>query len=164
MQDGGGALMNQAIHSVDLLLWLMGDVSSVSGAQTATLAHERVEVEDVAVASVRFANGALGCVEASTATFPGSLKRVEVSGARGSVVLEEENVAAWAFQSELPVRWSMECVGPWLVRWSMVGALVHGWCVGPWLVRWSMVGALVHGVRWSMVGALVHGVRWWSCS
>src|SRR5207244_11972362 len=57
--DGGGALMNQAIHSVDLLLWMMGDATHVSGF-TATLAHERIEVEDTAVAVIRFASGALG--------------------------------------------------------------------------------------------------------
>ena len=62
--DGGGALMNQAIHSVDLLTWLMGPVVEVT-AHTATLAHERIEVEDVAVATLKFANGALGVIEAT---------------------------------------------------------------------------------------------------
>src|SRR6266478_6819812 len=56
--DGGGALMNQAIHNVDLLLWMMGPATHVTGF-TATLAHERIEVEDTAVACLRFANGAL---------------------------------------------------------------------------------------------------------
>ena len=59
--DGGGALMNQAIHTVDLLSWLMGPVTEVQ-AFTATLAHERIEVEDVAVATLRFASGALGVI------------------------------------------------------------------------------------------------------
>ena len=59
--DGGGALMNQAIHSVDLLTWLMGPVSEIS-AFTGTLAHERIEVEDVAVATVKFENGAVGVI------------------------------------------------------------------------------------------------------
>ncbi len=63
--DGGGALMNQAIHNVDLLYWLMGDVESIV-ALTATLAHSRIEVEDTAVASLRFKNGALGTIEAAT--------------------------------------------------------------------------------------------------
>ena len=62
--DGGGALMNQAIHSVDLLTWLMGPVVEIQ-AHTATLAHERIEVEDAAVATLRFANGALGVLEAT---------------------------------------------------------------------------------------------------
>src|SRR5580693_5858289 len=72
--DGGGALMNQAIHNVDLLTWLMGDVVSVT-ALTATLAHERIEVEDTAVASLRFQNGALGVIEAATSAYFGVLKR-----------------------------------------------------------------------------------------
>lgn len=112
--DGGGALMNQAIHSVDMLLYLMGDVALVAGAQKATRAHERVEVEDVVVASLRFKNGALGCIEASTAAFPGASKRVEVNGSAGSVVIEEENVSAWAFAEEQPkdaqIRGSLKAV------------------------------------------------------
>src|SRR5437762_3574542 len=75
--DGGGALMNQAIHNVDLLQWLMGDVESVH-AMTATLAHERIEVEDTAVAVLRFRNGALGVIEAATSAYPGLLKRTEI--------------------------------------------------------------------------------------
>jgi predicted dehydrogenase len=94
--DGGGALMNQAIHSVDLLTWLMGPVAEVQ-AQTATLAHERIAVEDTAVATLRFANGALGVIEASTAAFPGYLKRIEINGSEGSAMLEEEDLKHWDF-------------------------------------------------------------------
>ena len=99
--DGGGALMNQAIHSVDLLSWLMGPVAEIS-ASTATLAHQRIEVEDVAVASLRFASGALGVIEASTAAWPGWLKRIEINGDQGSAVLEEEDLKSWQFASETP--------------------------------------------------------------
>jgi predicted dehydrogenase len=94
--DGGGALMNQAIHSVDLLTWLMGPVVEIQ-ANTATLAHERIEVEDVAVATLRFANGALGVLEATTAAYPGYLKRIEIHGSDGSAVLEEEDLKTWDF-------------------------------------------------------------------
>ncbi len=94
--DGGGALMNQAIHSVDLLTWLMGPVVEIR-AQTATLAHERIAVEDTAVATLRFANGALGVVEATTAAYPGYLKRIEVHGSEGSAVMEEEDLVKWDF-------------------------------------------------------------------
>ncbi|WP_153558266.1 Gfo/Idh/MocA family protein [Roseimaritima sediminicola] len=94
--DGGGALMNQAIHTVDLLSWVMGPVAEIS-AFTSTLAHERIEVEDVAVANLRFANGALGVIEATTASYPGALKRIEVSGSKGSAVLEEEDIRDWDF-------------------------------------------------------------------
>jgi predicted dehydrogenase len=94
--DGGGALMNQAIHSVDLLTWLMGPVVEIN-AQIAMLAHKDIEVEDVAVATVRFENGALGVIEATTAAFPGALKRVEIHGNSGSAVLEEEDIKTWDF-------------------------------------------------------------------
>ncbi len=99
--DGGGALMNQAIHSVDLLTWLMGPVESIS-ANTATLAHKRIAVEDVATASLRFKNGALGVIEASTAAFPGYLKRIEIHGSEGSAVIEEEDITAWDFAKKKP--------------------------------------------------------------
>jgi len=75
--DGGGALMNQAIHSVDLLAWLMGPVVEVR-ARTGLLAHRRIAVEDVALATVEFASGALGVIEATTAAYPGYLKRIEL--------------------------------------------------------------------------------------
>jgi UDP-N-acetyl-2-amino-2-deoxyglucuronate dehydrogenase len=94
--DGGGALMNQAIHSIDLLLWLMGPAVEVT-AHTATLAHERIEVEDCAVATVKFASGALGIIEATTAAFPGELKRIEISGTQGTAVLREEDIITWKF-------------------------------------------------------------------
>jgi UDP-N-acetyl-2-amino-2-deoxyglucuronate dehydrogenase len=99
--DGGGALMNQAIHSVDLLLWLMGDVQQVM-AHTATLAHENIEVEDVATATLQFSNGALGVIQASTAVYPGMLKRIEIHGSRGSAVIEEEDLKLWSFADPTP--------------------------------------------------------------
>ncbi len=99
--DGGGALMNQAIHSVDLLLWLMGPAVEVMG-HTAMLAHERIEVEDVATATVRFANGALGVIEATTAGYPGSLKKIELTGSTGTAILEEEDIIKWEFAEADP--------------------------------------------------------------
>jgi len=97
--DGGGALMNQAIHSVDLLLWLMGDVEEITG-KMATMTHERIEVEDVAVATLRFKNGALGVIEATTTAYPGSLKRIEICGSGGMAILEEEDLKQWQFATE----------------------------------------------------------------
>jgi predicted dehydrogenase len=66
----------------------------------ATLAHERIEVEDVATASLRFANGALGVIEATTAAFPGSLKKIEIAGTHGTAILEEESIIRWTFAKE----------------------------------------------------------------
>lgn len=97
--DGGGALMNQAIHTVDLLLWLMGDIAEVT-ALTGLLAHERIEVEDAAVAALRFKSGALGLIEATTAAYPGQLKRIELSGTEGTAILEEESIKVWKFAKE----------------------------------------------------------------
>jgi len=94
--DGGGAYMNQAIHNVDLLYWFMGDVAEVSGI-TDTLAHERIEVEDTGVATVRFKNGALGVLEATTSAYPGLLKKTEIHGTTGTVIVEQDDVLLWEF-------------------------------------------------------------------
>ncbi|QDT63733.1 Gfo/Idh/MocA family protein [Calycomorphotria hydatis] len=94
--DGGGAYMNQAIHNVDLLYWFMGDVAEVT-AITDTLAHERIEVEDTGVAAVRFANGAIGTLEATTSAFPGLLRKTEIHGTEGSAVVEQEELLMWEF-------------------------------------------------------------------
>ncbi len=92
--DGGGALMNQAIHNVDLLLWMMGSPTHITGF-TATLAHERIEVEDTAVACLRFENGALGIIEATTSVHPGLPKTIAVHGDKGTVVIEQDDVLQW---------------------------------------------------------------------
>lgn len=97
--DGGGAYMNQAIHNVDLLYWLMGDIAEITGF-TGTLAHERIEVEDVGVAAVRFKNGALGVIEATTSAFPGLLKKTEIHGTQGSVIVEQDDVLLWQFEKD----------------------------------------------------------------
>ncbi len=115
--DGGGALMNQAIHSVDLLAWLMGPVEEVS-ALTGLIAHERIEVEDVAVAALRFKNGAFGTLEATTAAWPGYLKRIEIHGSEGSAVIEEEDIVKWDFKNAASVDDE--------IRASMAGRLSGG--------------------------------------
>lgn len=91
--DGGGALMNQAIHGVDLLLHLMGPVESLS-AYTGTLAR-RIEVEDTAVASLRFRNGALGTIVAATSVQPNNPFRCEILGDLGTVRIEGEAISVW---------------------------------------------------------------------
>jgi UDP-N-acetyl-2-amino-2-deoxyglucuronate dehydrogenase len=89
--DGGGALMNQGIHTVDLLVWFLGEPVEVF-AYTDLLAHERIEVEDTAVATVRFAGGALGVIHGTTAAYPGLSTRVQVHGTRGSAVIEKDKL------------------------------------------------------------------------
>ncbi len=98
--DGGGALMNQGVHYVDLLRWAMGPVSTVN-AKMGTLAHERIEVEDVAVAVLQFANGAVGTLMGTTDAFPGYTCKLEIVGTEGSVILEDGEIKAWNLKSAL---------------------------------------------------------------
>ena len=90
--DGGGALINQGIHTVDLLLWLLGDVRRVSAA-TRTAVHH-IAVEDTAVACLEFMSGALGTLEATTAAYPGFARRIEISGSAGTAVIEGDRVVS----------------------------------------------------------------------
>lgn len=99
--DGGGALMNQSIHAIDLLQWFMGPVTEITGS-CVRLAHERIEVEDTAVATVKFANGALGVIEGTTCAWPGYMKRIEIYGSEGSIILEEESLKAWDMKNPTP--------------------------------------------------------------
>ncbi len=89
--DGGGSLMNQGIHTVDLLLWLLGTPVDVI-ARTARLAHERVEVEDTVAAVLRFESGALATLHATTAARPGLTVRIQLMGDRGSTVLDNDRL------------------------------------------------------------------------
>lgn len=95
--DGGGALINQGIHTIDLLLWLLGDVVRVQ-ARTATLLH-KIEAEDTAVATLEFASGALGIFHATTAAFPGYPRRVEITGTEGTVILEHDRIISAKLRS-----------------------------------------------------------------
>jgi UDP-N-acetyl-2-amino-2-deoxyglucuronate dehydrogenase len=88
--DGGGAVMNQGIHTLDALLWLFGDVSRVS-ARFGTLLQD-IQVEDTAVATLEFANGALGTLEATTAAYPGYSRRLEMTGSNGTVIIEGDRI------------------------------------------------------------------------
>ena len=99
--DGGGALMNQGIHAIDLLQWLVGMPVEVK-ATTALLAHDRIAVEDTAVAALKYESGALGVIEGATSVFPGWSKRIEISGDRGSVILEDDHIKFWQFADESP--------------------------------------------------------------
>ena len=88
--DGGGALMNQSIHAIDLLLWLAGDWDEVS-ARCSNALHKNLEVEDTAMAWIKFASGATGVIQGSTACYPGELKRVELKGSStGSATLVDD--------------------------------------------------------------------------
>jgi len=99
--DGGGCLMNQGIHSIDLLLHLAGEpvrVAAFRGAQT----HQEIEVEDNLAAIVRFRSGAIGTIEASTSCAPGFPRRIEISGELGSIAIEGNSIVRWEFADPQP--------------------------------------------------------------
>lgn len=96
--DGGGAMMNQAIHMVDLLQYIMGPIESLQ-AYIATLGH-KIEAEDTATAIVKFKNKALGSIYGTTASFPGQPRRIEITGTHGTVILEDSNIKYWQFSEE----------------------------------------------------------------
>lgn len=98
--DGGGALMNQGIHTVDLLLWLFGDVKSVR-ARAAAVLH-KIPVEDTALALLEFSSGALGVLQATTAAYPGYPRRLEVTGAEGTVILEGDQLISADVRTSQP--------------------------------------------------------------
>lgn len=90
--DGGGALMNQGIHGIDVLRFIVGDIARING-KVRTQVHN-IEVEDTAVASVEFKNGAIGVIEGTTSVRPGYPRRIEIHCEKGSVLLEENTIVA----------------------------------------------------------------------
>jgi UDP-N-acetyl-2-amino-2-deoxyglucuronate dehydrogenase len=99
-EDGGGAVINQAIHGVDLLQWFAGMPEEVF-AWTTQRVH-KIESEDTAVATLKFGNGAFGTIEASTALWPGSARRIEICGEHGSAVMEDDDITRWDFRVPQP--------------------------------------------------------------
>ena len=96
--DGGGCLMNQAIHGLDLLLSLSPELKEVFSF-SALLDHERIDVEDTLTASLRFADGSLGGFEASTASWPGCSRRLELTGSDGTIIAEDDHLVEWKFRN-----------------------------------------------------------------
>jgi len=96
--DGGGALMNQGSHTIDLLQWMMGEVEVVCG-YVDTLVH-KIEVEDIGVAALRFKSGAQGIIEGSTAIYPGLDERLGIYGEDGAIEIEGNRVVTWEFRNE----------------------------------------------------------------
>ena len=90
--DGGGALINQGVHTLDLLLWLLSDVRRVYG-KTITALHS-IEAEDTVVATLEFCNGVIGTLEAATSVYPGYPRRLELTGSEGTIILEPDRIVA----------------------------------------------------------------------
>ncbi len=99
--DGGGALMNQAIHGVDLLQWFAGLPTEVFGQFTRRV-HTGIQADDTTVATLKFPDGALGTIEASTALWPGWSRRIELCGEHGSICLEDDYISRWDFAKAEP--------------------------------------------------------------
>ena len=98
--DGGGALINQGIHAVDLLQWFAGMPAEVS-AFSAALVHP-IEAEDTLVASLRFRHGGFGVIEAATSAWPGADLRIEINGERGAAALVNDRLVRWEFAESQP--------------------------------------------------------------
>lgn len=90
--DGGGALINQAVHTLDLMLWIFGEVISVQA--TCKTALHAIEAEDTLIALLEFANGALGLLQATTSVYPGYPRRLELTGSEGTVIIEQDRLLA----------------------------------------------------------------------
>lgn len=96
--DGGGALINQSIHYVDLLQYIMGPVAEIC-AYTVNRAHKDIEVEDIAVATLKFESGAVGLLEGNTAAYPGFTARLDIYGSEGSIIIENDQISEWQLKS-----------------------------------------------------------------
>lgn len=99
--DGGGALINQAIHTIDLLRWFMGPVSSVT-AMSGAFRYPEIECEDTLVGTLRYASGGLGVVVAATSVSPGFKRRIELSGRNGTIILDGDEISLWTPEGSSP--------------------------------------------------------------
>ncbi len=99
--DGGGALMNQSIHMIDMLCNLMPPIESIQ-AFMETRGHPQIEAEDTAVAALRFVDGALGIIYGTSASYPGQFRRFEITGTKGTVIYLEDSFTTWQFADERP--------------------------------------------------------------
>ncbi len=144
LAEDGGVLLNQAIHVVDLLCWLLGPVAEVS-ATTATLAHE-IEAEDTAVANLRFASGALGVVAASTAIRPGLPAELNLFFESGAVGVHDDKVVRWDVPEPAPAPPADAGAGSGATDPAAITALGH-------LRQWrDIVAALRDGREPSVTG------------
>jgi predicted dehydrogenase len=97
--EGGGALINQAIHQVDVLLWLMGPVAETFGCWQQGALH-KIESEDVISALLKYESGATGVIQASTAFWPGYVERIEINGTKGTAVISGDRLTTWDVEKD----------------------------------------------------------------
>jgi UDP-N-acetyl-2-amino-2-deoxyglucuronate dehydrogenase len=98
--DGGGALINQAVHTLDLMLWIFGEVKAVQAICTTAL--HAIEAEDTLIAMIEFANGALGVLQAATSVFPGYPRRLELTGSEGTLIIEHDRLLTADLKNPAP--------------------------------------------------------------
>jgi UDP-N-acetyl-2-amino-2-deoxyglucuronate dehydrogenase len=98
--DGGGALINQAVHTLDLMLWIFGEVKAVQA--TCKTALHAIEAEDTLNALLEFANGALGVLQAATSVFPGYPRRLELTGSEGTLIIEQDRLLTPGLKNPSP--------------------------------------------------------------
>jgi UDP-N-acetyl-2-amino-2-deoxyglucuronate dehydrogenase len=97
--EGGGALINQAIHQVDVLLWLMGGITEVFGYWQLAALH-KIESEDVVAAVLKYSSGATGVIQASTACWPGYTERLEIHGTKGTAIISGDKLTTWNVEND----------------------------------------------------------------
>src|SRR5690606_22325 len=108
--DGGAALINQGIHTIDLLLDIMGNVENVFG-KTRTMVHD-IEGEDIGIAVLEFKNGAMGTIEGSTSLYPGYKERLEIYGENGSIIYEGGEITSWNVKGEAGMTNDLHPISP----------------------------------------------------
>lgn len=140
--DGGGAVINQSIHGLDLLQWFVGMPEKVT-ARTTRRVHLGIEAEDTAAAIWSFPDGALGTLEATTAAWPGWSRRIELCGEKGSITLEDDRISRWDFLAARPEDESIRATASGTTLGSGAGAPNAISCVG----HRRQVGDVVAAVR-----------------
>lgn len=100
--EGGGVIFGQAGHTLDLMLWLFGPAGEVYANITTTPVHKNIDVENLGSVSIKFTNGALGTLEASTSLYPGLPERLDIHGERGTIVIEQGKITMWEVKNAGP--------------------------------------------------------------
>lgn len=108
--DGGGVLINQGIHTIDLLQWFMGDVDTVYG-KVGTFTHQNLEVEDNAVAVIKYKSGAIGVIEGSTSIQPAQSRKIEIHGSKGTIVIDNNDIKVLTSEAKEQVDEKEEATG-----------------------------------------------------
>lgn len=141
--QGAGVTIQHAFHYLDLLYHLMGPVQSVWARMT-NLAHPHVELEDTAIALFKYANGAQGLLEASTALYPGTDIRIEINGENGTAIMQGERITTWAFKEEQEGDERIRKIGSEAIQTAATGAADFAYFEHQYLIE-DMIQAIREG-------------------